>query len=59
MKPAIKAAVKVHDMTAIVLHDSIVKAAGIKDGELFTQQVTDEGILLRRVDNEHDDKRDK
>jgi hypothetical protein len=52
MKPIIKAAVKVQDMTAIVLHDSIVKAAGIKDGELFTEQVTDEGILLKRVDTE-------
>jgi hypothetical protein len=52
MKSVIKAAVKVQDLTAIVLHESIVKAAGIRDGELFTQELTGEGILLKRVGKE-------
>jgi hypothetical protein len=52
MTPVTKAFVKVQEMMAMVLHDSIVKAAAIRDGDLWTQEVTKEGILLRRVEQE-------
>jgi hypothetical protein len=51
MKSVIKAALRINDMTAIVIHESIVKAAGIRDGELWSQEVTDEGILLKRLED--------
>ena len=59
MKPILKMAVRVNDldMIAIVLDDSIVKAAAIKHGEIFEQLVTKEGILLKRYEVENHDKK--
>lgn len=52
MTPVTKAFVKVQDMMAMVLHESIVKAAEIRDGDLYTQEVTKDGILLKRIESE-------
>ena len=51
MKQALQAAIKVKDRTVIELDNSIVKMANIRDGDLFTEEVTKEGILLKRLED--------
>jgi hypothetical protein len=53
---SIQTAVRVHDRILIEVDPSIVKTAGVKNGELFEQVLTEQGILLKRVDAEENEK---
>jgi len=50
LKQALHAAIRVRDRTVIEIDYSITKMAAIKDGQLFTQELTSEGnILFKRL----------
>ena len=52
MKSVLQAAVKVHDRTVIEIDSSITKQGGIKDGQIFAQELTPDGnILLKRLED--------
>jgi hypothetical protein len=48
----IQPAIRIHDRMVIELDSAIVKMANVKSGELFSQAVTKDGILLRRIETE-------
>lgn len=53
MKQILQAAIKVQDRTIIEIDSSITKQGGIKDGQIFAQELTPEGnILLKRLEGD-------
>jgi hypothetical protein len=56
MKGPVQAALRLSDRYIIELDGSIVKTGNIKNGQLFRQELTEDGILLKRVeDSENED----
>ena len=50
---AVQAAIKVKDRTIIELDSRITRRGGIRDGQLFAQELTPEGdILLKRLEGQ-------
>ena len=47
-----------NDRFLIPLSQNLVKALGIKNGELFSQEIISDGILFRRMTESEDDQKD-
>lgn len=58
LETAVRIRKEKEDLVLIRIHPSIVRTANIKNGSLFEQFLTEDGILLRRADTEDDAKED-